>query len=238
MEKQPVFVGIVKDEKQWKTINDKRWYHLPVSVNSAPEKPELIKYVAFYFPKSFDSTRRCKIIYYADVLKLEIKKRIELFPDEPENNNAEKDYFQFYLGEIKELPKTIVSKTERSDIVHIPTNTEKLFSAREINDLWWENSPLEDIMHSEFRRRGIDAERQWHVFTGGQHYFLDFALFPGGQKIDIECDGGQHFATQEAITADKKRDALLKADGWKVLRFTWDEIHQDLKGCLQAIETI
>jgi len=220
-------------------IKNKRWYHLPVSVNSAPAKPELIKYIAFYFPKCFGSDGY-KVIYYADVLKLEIKKRIELFPDESENKRSNEDYFQFYLGEIKKLPRIISSRIEREDIIHIPTNTEKLFNYEEINDLWGENSFLEDKMHKEFKKRGIIAERQWLVPSKirGENYFLDFALFPNGRKIDIECDGESYHAEPEHKAADAKRDQILKDKGWEILRFPGYQVYNNIEECFKKIEIL
>lgn len=238
MYNHPALVGIVPRKNLWDIVQKERWYHIPASANSAPKNPELIKYIAFYFPGLFGEELGYKIIWFAKVLGFEIKKRIALFPDESNDKNADEDYFQFHLGELQKLPKVIASRCKREDFAHIPTNTEKLFSAEEINDLWWEESPLEDIMHAEFKRRGIGAERQWHVLTGGQHYFLDFALFVGGKKIDIECDGGQHYATQEAVDADKRRDELLKGAGWEILRFTWDQINQNLSECFKMIEKV
>jgi len=236
MEKRTALVGIVPRINLWDVIQKEKWYHIPVLANSAPKNPELIKYIAFYFPGSFGDELGYKIIWYANVLSFEIKKRIALFPNEPNDKNANEDYFQFHLGEIQKLPKEITNRQRREDFAHIPTNMDKLFNAEEINDLWWEESPLEDIMHSEFKKRKIEAERQWHVLTAGQHYFLDFALFVGDKKIDIECDGNQHRATPEAIEYDKNRDELLNGAGWTVLRFTWDEINQNLSECFQEIE--
>jgi len=238
MEKELALVGVVPRKELWDVIQKERWYHIPVSANSAPKSPELIRYIAFYFPGIFGEELGYKIIWYAKVLSFEIKKRIFLFPDEPNDKNAGKDYFQFYLGELQKLPKAIVSRQKRKDFAHIPTNTEKLFNAEEINDLWWDESPLEDIMHAEFKKRKIEAERQWLVKPKGHNYFLDFALFAGDKKIDIECDGNQHRSTQEAIEDDKIRDGLLKSDGWEVARFTWDEIHKNLEGCFKIIESI
>lgn len=236
LDKRPALVGIVPRKELWDLIQKERWYHIPVSANSAPKNPELIEYIAFYFPGLFGEELGYKIIWYAKVLSFEIKKRIFLFPDEPDDKSANEDYFQFRLSEMQKFPKAIISRQMRKDFAHIPTNTEKLFNAEEINDLWWEESRLEDIMHSEFKRRKIEAERQWLVQPRGQNYFLDFALFAGDKKIDIECDGNQHRATQEAIEDDKKRDELLKGDGWTVLRFTWDEITKNLPECFREIE--
>ena len=236
MKKHPALVGIVPRKNLWEIIQKEKWYHIPVSANSAPKNPELIEYIAFYFPGVFGDELGYKIIWYAKVLGFEIKKRIILFPNEPNDKNADKDYFRFHLGKLQKLPKAITSRQRRRDFAHIPTNTEKLFNAEEINDLWWEESPLEDIMHSEFKKRKVETERQWFVQYKGQNYFLDFAFFAGDKKIDIECDGNQHRATPEAIEYDKNRDELLRDDGWTVLRFTWEEINQNLSECFRKIE--
>ena len=50
------------------------------------------------------------------------------FPEEKEHQRANKDYFQFHLAKIKELPKPIPSLRWRR-IVRIPTSCEKLFTA-------------------------------------------------------------------------------------------------------------
>ena len=233
--KYPALVGIVPRKNLWEIIKNEKWYHIPVSANSAPKKPESIKYIAFYFPEVFGEDGY-KVIWYAEVLSFEIKKRIELFSNEPENKRANEDYLQFHLTKIQKLPNVIFSKRKRKDITHISTNTEKLFSAKEINDLCWEDSPLEDKMHEEFKRRGIEAERQWFVEVKDHKYFLDFAALVGNKKIDIECDSRQFHSSQEAIKKDKERDIFLKSAGWQVLRFTGDEIIKNIDNCFQIIE--
>ena len=90
MPKQPALVGIVPRRNLWSIIQKERWYHIPVE--SAPKNASLVKYVAFYFPKVFGNKYQYKVSYYADVLGVETKKRIELFPDEPEHKRAMKDY--------------------------------------------------------------------------------------------------------------------------------------------------
>jgi hypothetical protein len=98
MQKQPVLVGIVPRGNLWDIIQKEKWYHIPVSANSAPKNPELIEYIAFYFPGLFGDELGYKIIWYAKVLSFEIKKRIILFPDEPNDKNADKDYFSADSG--------------------------------------------------------------------------------------------------------------------------------------------
>jgi very-short-patch-repair endonuclease len=49
-------------------------------------------------------------------------------------------------------------------------------------------------------------------------YFIDFALID--YKIAIEIDGQQHLLS-ERIERDKKKDLLLKNNGWTVYRIKW-----------------
>ncbi len=148
MTKHPALVGIVPRKNLWPIIQKEKWYHVPVE--SAPKNILAAEYLAFYFPKAFGEEYQYKVIYYANVLGVETKKRIELFPDEPGDKKAGKDYFQFHLKTIKELPKPIPSLRWRR-IVHIPTSCEKLFIAKEINDLY-DTSPLEEKMYLEMKK--------------------------------------------------------------------------------------
>jgi len=103
MPNQPALVGIVPRKNLWPKIQKERWYHIPVE--SAPKNAQFVKYLGFYFPKVFGKNYQYKVIYYAEVLKIEVAKRIELFSKEPQHERAKKDYFKFNLSSIKELPK-------------------------------------------------------------------------------------------------------------------------------------
>ncbi len=232
MQKQPVLVGIVPRKSLWPRIQKERWYHIPVE--SAPKNTPLVEYLAFYFPKVFGKECQYRVIYYAKVLKVEITKRIELFPDESEHERATKEYFKFHLGQIDELPKPIPSKRWRS-IVHIPTSLEKLFTAEEINDLY-DTSPLEEKMYLEMKKRKIEAERQLYVKAGNQTYCLDFGIFCRRGDIDVECDGERYHILPDALTRDRKRNNQLTSYGWQVLRFSGKEINGNLRGCFEIIE--
>jgi very-short-patch-repair endonuclease len=95
----------------------------------------------------------------------------------------------------------------------------------------------------ELRRRMTDAERQlwyWlraHRFHNAKFkrqapigpYIVDFVCFE--QSVVIEVDGGQHAENR----ADLDRDAWLKSQGFRVLRF-WNN---DVLGNTAAVrETI
>jgi len=91
-----------------------------------------------------------------------------------------------------------------------------------------------------------DGEFGWLIpqLTVGK-YRLDFAILyrvAGWKKpaqIAIECDGHDyHDGTKEAAERDKKRNRVLTAAGWKVLRFTGREIYRDPKRCAEEVESL
>ncbi|MBU4481825.1 endonuclease domain-containing protein [Patescibacteria group bacterium] len=233
MNKHPALVGIIPRKNLWDIIQEQRWYHIPVE--SAPKNAVFTEYLGFYFPAVFGEERRYKVNFYAKVKKVDTVKRIELFPEEKEHQRANKDYFQFHLEEIKELPKPIPSIRWRR-IVHIPTSCEKLFTAEEINDLY-DTSPLEEKMYLEMKKREIATERQVYVKVNNRFYCLDFGIFCKKGDIDLECDGEKYHILPKALAKDRERNNELTSFGWRVLRFSGKEINRTIKNCFKTIET-
>ena len=228
---QPALVGVVPRKELWPIIQKEKWYHIPVE--SAPNNISFVEYLAFYFPGCFNKEFQHQVNYYAKVLKINTLKRIQLFPNEPKHKNADKNYYQLHLGKIKELPDPIPSKKWRR-IIHIPTSKQKLFTAKEINDLW-DTSPLEEKMYQALKKQKIAAERQVYVQVGGKKYYLDFGIFCRKGKIDVECDGEKYHILPEALTKDRQRNNQLTSFGWLVLRFSGKEIIHDIKKCVSII---
>jgi very-short-patch-repair endonuclease len=63
-------------------------------------------------------------------------------------------------------------------------------------------------------------------------YIVDFVSF--GEAIVIEVDGGQH-GMLESAKSDQQRDALLRSQGFRVLRFWNSDIDQNLSGVMETI---
>ena len=94
------------------------------------------------------------------------------------------------------------------------------------------------------RRNRTDAEGLlWHYLRNNQldghrfrrqhpigPYIVDFACL--ARKILIELDGSQHAERQDN---DKKRDAFLRAQGYRVLRFWNNEVFENCFGVLERI---
>ncbi|MFH1286582.1 MAG: DUF559 domain-containing protein [Candidatus Magasanikbacteria bacterium] len=224
-------VGIVPRPNLWPRICRENWYHVPVA--HTPEGALEAHWVAFYFPHDFDVSLRDRISHYARVRAVEVAKRITLFPDEPEHERAEQMYLKFLLDDIRTLTKTIPCPRR---VIHILTTLGRLRDADNVNDLFL-LSTLEEHMYSEFRRRGISADRQYYVkATEGTSYFLDLCVLCQRGHIDIECDGEAYHMGLEAQQNDRRRDSLLLRLGWIILRFSGREIDRDLAGCVNLVE--
>jgi very-short-patch-repair endonuclease len=78
------------------------------------------------------------------------------------------------------------------------------------------------------KSRGFHVRRQAPVGP----YVVDFVCF--ARKLVIEADGGQHNAAS-GIARDGRRDAFLKAEGFRVLRFWNNDIDDNLDGVMSAI---
>ena len=89
----------------------------------------------------------------------------------------------------------------------------------------------EVILWSRLRRKpvgGIQFRRQHPIGP----YIVDFACAPA--KLAIEIDGATHGSEAE-IAYDRRRDAYLRAQGWRVVRFNNTDIYENLYGVVEAI---
>lgn len=226
-----VLVAVVPRKKDWKILEEKHWYRIPVK--SAPENVTQLQYLAFYQPKIFGD-EKWSVNYYAKVKDLCIVKRIELLPDEPKHVRAMDDYYKFTIEELRKLPHPIPSKKWRR-IVFIPTTLSKLIGAQEINDLY-HTSPIEERLYMTMKQYAIMPERQFYVREGETRYCLDFGIFCKEGKIDIECDGEVYHSSKDAQVRDRTRNNELASQGWLVLRFAGVEINEDAKKCVKQIK--
>jgi very-short-patch-repair endonuclease len=78
------------------------------------------------------------------------------------------------------------------------------------------------------KQLGVKFRRQ----HGIGHYIVDFYC-PEWQLV-VELDGDSHFHP-EAQTADTERDGYLQSLGLRVLRFTNQEVMQNLEGVLMKV---
>jgi very-short-patch-repair endonuclease len=87
----------------------------------------------------------------------------------------------------------------------------------------WQGLRREQIAGFRFRRQ---------VILSG--FVADFACFEA--RLVIEVDGATH-GTDEEIVRDAARSTALAAHGYDVLRFTNDDVFNNLDGVLETVYT-
>jgi len=63
-------------------------------------------------------------------------------------------------------------------------------------------------------------------------YFVDFACH--AKRVVIELDGGQH-GEELHVQRDLRRDAYMRTNGYRVLRFWNNDVMQNIEGVLELI---
>ncbi|WP_088105227.1 endonuclease domain-containing protein [Halalkalibacter urbisdiaboli] len=91
-------------------------------------------------------------------------------------------------------------------------------------------SPIERRLYDALVSRGYVPRTQ--VPCG--KYRIDLALVP--QRIAIECDGRAYHSSPRQKAHDRRKNAYLRRNGWRVVRFSGSRIHRDINGILRRIE--
>jgi very-short-patch-repair endonuclease len=232
-DEKTVLVSIMNNKRDWKIACDRHWYRIPL--RSAPKIVRTfgVQYLAFYLTKVFGE-KSFSVPCYANVEKITIVKRKELFPEEADDPKRDDDYFRLQIGNLQVLPKPVVSKRLRR-IVFIETTPSHLLHANEINDLF-DESPIEDRFWTALKAEGINAERQYFIRNEDLRFCLDFALFCMQRNIDVECDGDKYHLQAARMRRDKKRNNILERMGWSVLRYGSREIYNELPRTIDQVK--
>lgn len=77
------------------------------------------------------------------------------------------------------------------------------------------------VIENKFDDKNYEFNYPFNKFS------LDFAWIH--KKKVIEIDGEQHYNQIDQIERDKRKDSLLKDQGWELLRIRWKNICQDPK---------
>jgi len=100
---------------------------------------------------------------------------------------------------------------------------------RFLRDVWWpEFGQLEDL-HPEYET--IDVL--------GRTRFLDFAYIRFPLLVDVEIDGfGPHLknVSRYDFADERRRDAALGVMGWRVLRFSYDDVKENPLLCRELLK--
>jgi very-short-patch-repair endonuclease len=219
------------------TAQKESWYRIPVK--SAPEvvKSGALTTLALYQTKAFDE-EKYSVRWWGAVSKIDRKKRVELLPNEPAHPRANEEYFVVRVHAFKQLPKPVLSRIPRRN-PFITTTDERLFAAKDYNDLFY-GSPLEETLWSALRKEGIPAQREYMVSRTAakkkESFYLDFTLFCKDINIAVECDGAAYHESHERIEYDKDRDVKVQNMRFVVYRFTTNKIMNHLEETVLQIK--
>ena len=67
-----------------------------------------------------------------------------------------------------------------------------------------------------------DAANAWIAFPDGGGAEADFVYRE--QRLIVEVDGRDPHTTRKAFTTDRRRDQRLMLLGWRVVRFSWQQV--------------
>jgi very-short-patch-repair endonuclease len=114
-------------------------------------------------------------------------------------------------------------------------NPQRMRLLLDSRDLPW--SAAERLGHRILRRACI---RGWQpnlpVRLAGRLYYIDVAFRL--LKVAIEIDGRLHEEDEDLFESDRWRQNALVADGWRVLRFTWDMLQQHPESVVAAVRSV
>jgi very-short-patch-repair endonuclease len=65
------------------------------------------------------------------------------------------------------------------------------------------------------------AVNQW-LTVAGEEMQVDFVW--RGPRVVVETDGFRTHGTRQAFQRDRRRDRLLALEGWRVIRFSWNDV--------------
>ena len=94
--------------------------------------------------------------------------------------------------------------------------------------LRWQLTSAETILWSHLRRDmflGLRFRRQHPIGP----YIADFACTAA--RLVIEIDGGTH-STPEEASHDRRRDAYIRKQGWRIIRVTNGDVYRQLGSVL------
>lgn len=91
---------------------------------------------------------------------------------------------------------------------------------------------IERLMEKALLKEDISYVYDFPIRVVG--YRIDFLILPRDLKICIECDGERWHPIGNRH--DKLKDNYLKKNGYMVLRFRGEQIHNNLSNCLATIK--
>jgi hypothetical protein len=75
-----------------------------------------------------------------------------------------------------------------------------------------------------------------HLLLGGEYHEIDFVW--RAERLVAETDGYRYHSSRGAFRRDRRRDQQLELEGWRHVRFTWDQVRYDPSYVLHALRRL
>ncbi|TCS94973.1 endonuclease domain-containing protein [Hazenella coriacea] len=118
-------------------------------------------------------------------------------------------------------------------LVWIGMYFKQLFQTKRLPD--WQRikcsrSPIQIRLYDALKREGYRRVKSEYETCG---YQIDLVI--KRYRLAIECDGAAYHSNTEQKARDRKKSAVLRKHGWKVMRFKGREINGQIEKCVERI---
>ena len=168
-----VLVGVINRQRDFERAQVEHWYRIPYG--QAP-KGVHAEYIAFFFSRAFKELNG-GIHYYARRTGMELVRRRDLLPDEPDQPRADSLYHKIHFGELRRKDPPILNPDRRS-VAFIYTTWDRFSEACVLADLYSDADRFVDRVFHALERSGVRPQRVWEPGRDG------------GCQLHIPCEGG------------------------------------------------
>lgn len=193
-----VLVAVINRQRDLHAAAHDHWYRIPQERMTRGIHAE---YLAFYLSRAFKH-RNGGVHFFAETRGLELAKRRDLLPGEPNHKNADRVYYRVALSELREKVPPVMNPTRRP-ISFIYTTWDRFVHARTISDLYSETDYYVDRIYHALRDHGVNPLRLWHAEQ------RDDADAPG---VRILCERGEVVASANLSSSALYMDPAQKPD--------------------------
>ena len=176
-----VLVGVINRKRDLDKAQREHWYRMPYG--QAPQGIHA-EYIAFFLSRAFKELNG-GIHYYARRTGIELVRRRDLLPEEPDHPHADALYHKLQLGELRRKDPPILNPTRRP-VAFIYTTWDRFSQARVLADLYSEADTFVDRVFYALERKGVPLQRVWEA---------ERASDDGGAQLRIECEDGTVIAS-------------------------------------------
>lgn len=186
-----ILVGVIKTKRDLKIMLEERWYRIP---HGQATKGIDADFLAFFLSGSAAKPRPNGIYYYARRTGIELMRRRDLMPSQPDHARADNLYYKIQLGDIDDKEPPIINQPNPYTFAFIYTTGDRFIQAGHIRDLYSGSDYLVDRVFHVLRQDGLPAERTWENLKPRQDSVGEI-IYPTYAQIRLIAERGEVIVT-------------------------------------------